>query len=58
MSLQVDSDRCRGCRLCANACPKRAITFNDEDAAVIGEDLCNQCGTCTLVCPVGAISEK
>ena len=59
---QVDSSRCQGCVLCAQACPIQAIWMepaNDparpaKKIARIGS-FCLGCGVCALRCPTGAL---
>ncbi|MGE5593946.1 MAG: 4Fe-4S dicluster domain-containing protein [Betaproteobacteria bacterium] len=66
--MELDLDRCTGCRLCQLVCsvvnfgennPKKAgirvvsKLFTDGRYDVI---VCDQCGACVDVCPVGAIN--
>lgn len=53
----IDSDKCTGCSICVNICPRRAITIPD-DVAVIDQALCSKCGDCAQACPSGAIKSK
>lgn len=41
------------CRVCMDACPKRALRVGEGDAA-FGQ-ACDQCGICARRCPAGAI---
>ena len=54
--VNIDSDKCNGCGICADACLQRAITIYNN-LAVVKPGLCTQCGACMEACPVGAISE-
>jgi len=45
--------RCIGCRECVEACPSRAISF-DDDGAHTDLKLCKACGTCADECPTTA----
>ena len=54
--LQVKSDICLGCRLCAEHCPQQAISIHMRQAH-IDQKKCNQCGTCLDLCTQGAIVE-
>ena len=53
---------CKGCGLCIEKCPQKAISFSKKDLGVyctpsIEIDLskCTQCGICEIVCPDSAI---
>jgi len=61
--LQVDENECKGCTLCATACPPQVIAMNLQlnhygyyTARYQGQG-CTACGICFMVCPEpGAIS--
>lgn len=61
--LRVDQSECKGCGLCAEACPPRAIRMGEQlnrfgygPASYAGAG-CTGCGICFLVCPEpGAIT--
>jgi 2-oxoglutarate ferredoxin oxidoreductase subunit delta len=61
--LRVNEEECKGCGLCIEACPPKAIAMGDKlnhygyrTAQYKGED-CTACGICFLVCPEpGAIT--
>lgn len=62
-AIVVDNERCKGCRLCAIACPLKVISMNKEVnmkgynyAYPEKEDTCNGCTTCANVCPDGCIT--
>jgi len=55
--LQVDTDECKGCGLCVEACPPRVIALGEKlnhygyrTAHYAGAG-CTGCGICFLVCP-------
>ena len=52
--LSIDDIKCKGCGICADACPRSAISLQDS-VAVINQQLCIGCGTCLEICPVGAV---
>jgi 2-oxoglutarate ferredoxin oxidoreductase subunit delta len=62
-NLRVDRDECKGCGLCVEACPPKAIRLTDKfniygyrTAAYAGAG-CTGCGICFVVCPEpGAIT--
>lgn len=48
---------CRGCiaHRCSSACPRNAISFDENHHAHINPDKCVNCGKCASVCPYSAI---
>lgn len=48
---------CRGCigHACQQACPRGAITIDDQHHAYIDKTKCINCGLCAKACPFGAI---
>jgi ferredoxin len=56
--VEVDTDRCRGCGRCLQACPYQAVTFHENAVggwhAVVDEALCKGCGNCISICPSNA----
>jgi NAD-dependent dihydropyrimidine dehydrogenase PreA subunit len=61
--LRVDQNECKGCGLCAEACPPKVIRLSEQlnhygyrPASYAGSG-CTGCGICFLVCPEpGAIT--
>lgn len=54
----IDSDKCRGCTLCARQCPAGAIEGSVKNPHVIDQNKCIKCGACIEKCKFGAISKK
>jgi NAD-dependent dihydropyrimidine dehydrogenase PreA subunit len=52
---QIDTDACTNCGDCVDACPFKAMTF-DDGAVVRTWERCLGCGGCEVKCQVGAIS--
>lgn len=59
----VDTDRCKGCNLCAVACPKHIIALSRSVnrkgynyAVQTDPDACNGCACCGVCCPDGCIT--
>lgn len=54
---KVDTDKCRGCKICAieKACPIGAARL--ENGKILRGDECNNCGRCVGKCPFGAFDE-
>lgn len=62
-AIVVDTERCKGCNLCAVACPLDVIALSKEVntkgysfAHPIKEEACIGCASCATVCPDGCIS--
>lgn len=62
-AIVVDIKRCKGCNLCAVACPlnivKLSETVNNKGynyAEQTDWERCNGCASCAVVCPDGCIT--
>jgi len=61
VQLLYDEEKCNGCALCVQACPKEALELNPIGAAVKDEipepplefnkEKCVICGVCVAICP-------
>jgi 2-oxoglutarate ferredoxin oxidoreductase subunit delta len=61
-SIRIDKERCKGCALCVDFCPRDCIRISEElnlkGYFVAGFDEgkeCNACRNCALMCPDVAI---
>ncbi len=52
---KIDSEKCKGCTLCQNACPVDAISGERKKQHVIDEKKCIRCGGCIAKCRHEAI---
>ena len=55
MAVKVIKDKCKGCGICAKACPFSAITLKDKIADI--GPACTACGVCVSKCPFDAIEK-
>jgi len=57
--LIIDFERCKGCSLCANACPKNLLKIDTarlnrkgyNPVILTDEDACIRCAMCATMCP-------
>lgn len=56
--IKIREERCKGCGLCVNACPKKIIAFASytnskgyNPATLTDEQACTGCGSCYAFCP-------
>ena len=61
--MEVDVDKCKGCYLCIQVCPKKCIEKSSKfsktgyyPASCCAPERCTGCGLCAQVCPDLAIS--
>ena len=54
--IQIDTEKCNGCGLCADACHEGAIGMVGGKATLLRDDYCDGLGDCLPVCPTDAIS--
>ena len=60
--IQIDKEKCKGCKLCIEACSQDVIGIDNEynqagyyPAKIIDADKCISCGLCQKICPEMAI---
>ncbi len=58
LRVEFDEERCKGCELCAAACPQRIIvmaprlnTMGFHPATVTEQERCISCAFCARMCP-------
>ena len=58
VTLELDSEKCTGCRICTLVCPHSVFAMQDKRAVLVDRGACMECGACALNCAAGAISVK
>ncbi|MCL6611669.1 MAG: 4Fe-4S binding protein [Peptococcaceae bacterium] len=54
--LEINRKWCKGCSLCADACPKGIITVDELGKIQVRDpEICLGCGQCEAICPDFAI---
>lgn len=55
-AIKVNKKLCKGCGICIEFCPKKALGKDKTDKAeLVAEDKCIKCGLCVSYCPDFAI---
>ena len=56
MALKVYLERCKGCGICVEFCPKKVLEVSElEKVVVVREQDCIKCRQCEMRCPDFAI---
>ncbi len=56
VTLELDAEKCTGCRVCTEVCPHGVFVVEDRKAKIVDRDACIECGACALNCPEVALS--
>ena len=52
----INSDKCIGCGVCVEICPKKILYIQDNVCKVTDEKKCDKSKGCENVCPTTAIT--
>lgn len=55
VTLQLDTEKCKGCGMCINVCPHDVFSMDQGKAKINDRDACMECGACNKNCPFEAI---
>jgi NAD-dependent dihydropyrimidine dehydrogenase PreA subunit len=55
VSLELDTEKCTGCRMCIKVCPHEVFEIIEKRAVILNRDACMECGACMRNCPEEAI---
>ncbi|MBI4691315.1 MAG: 4Fe-4S binding protein [Nitrospirae bacterium] len=55
-TLKFFPEKCTGCGMCIEVCPRGVFKLQDKKAIVTDGDLCMECGACANNCEFGAIT--
>ena len=62
-TIVVDKERCKGCGVCASACPCDVLALSAEVnskgypvAWMVNPDSCTGCASCAVICPDSCIT--
>ncbi|UCG77944.1 MAG: NADH-quinone oxidoreductase subunit NuoF [Nitrospirota bacterium] len=58
LTYTILEDACKGCTLCAKACPSDAISGEKKKPHVIDQGLCVKCGACFDTCKFKAVHKE
>ncbi len=58
VTLELDVEKCIGCRMCTEVCPHGVFTIENGKAQIVDRDACMECGACARNCEVEAIMVK
>ena len=58
VTLQLDREKCNGCKMCTIVCPHNVFVVKERKAVLRYKDNCMECGACAKNCAQEAITVK
>lgn len=62
-AIVIDTEKCKGCELCVEACPTQVISMTNEVnhkgyhyAYMSNPESCTGCSNCGIICPDAVIT--
>ncbi len=55
-TLKLDAEKCTGCAICTDVCPRQVLKMNERKVEIINLNNCIECGACSKNCPFSAIT--
>ena len=56
VTLELDAEKCTGCRMCIKVCPHEVFAFEAGKARIEDRNACMECGACAKNCETGALT--
>lgn len=56
VTLELDVEKCTGCRMCTKVCPRAVFEMQGQRAAIVDRGACIECGACSRNCAADAIA--
>ena len=56
VTLELDQNKCVGCKMCLAVCPHDVFGMNNGYAMLKNRDACMECGACATNCPTEAVT--
>jgi NAD-dependent dihydropyrimidine dehydrogenase PreA subunit len=58
VTLELDRDKCTGCRVCESVCPHGVLVREGKKAHIAQLDACMECGACARNCRAEALTVR
>ena len=58
VTLEAHPDKCTGCGICIEVCPREVLRMSDRKVSIIDRDACIECGACSRNCSFEAITVR